>query len=34
VTANAMLARDGTKHLGYLLKLTYPDGHYYQVAAE
>jgi hypothetical protein len=34
VTATAMLARDGTQHLGYLLKLTYEDGHYYQLAAE
>jgi hypothetical protein len=34
VTASAMLARDGTQHLGYLLKLTYEDGHYYQLAAE
>jgi hypothetical protein len=34
VTASVMLARDGTQHLGYLLKLTYEDGHYYQLAAE
>lgn len=34
VTATAMPARDGTQHLGYLLKLTYEDGHYYQLAAE
>jgi hypothetical protein len=32
VTATTMLARDGTQHLGYLLKLTYEDGHYYQLA--
>jgi Family of unknown function (DUF6152) len=34
VTANTMLARDGTKHLAYLLKLTYADGHYIQFAGE
>jgi hypothetical protein len=34
VSASAMLARDGTQHLGYLLKLTYEDGHYYQLASE
>jgi hypothetical protein len=32
VTAVANPARDGTQHLGYLLKLTYEDGHYYQLA--
>ena len=34
VTAEAILARDGTAHLGYLLKLTYEDGHFYQLAGE
>jgi hypothetical protein len=34
VTAEAILARDGTQHLAWLLKLTYPDGHYYQLAGE
>jgi Family of unknown function (DUF6152) len=34
VTADAILARDGTAHLGWLLKLTYEDGHYYQLAGE
>jgi hypothetical protein len=23
-------ARDGTPHLGFMMKLTYPDGHFYQ----
>ena len=34
VTAEAILARDGTEHLAWLLKLTYEDGHYYQIAGE
>jgi hypothetical protein len=34
VTADAILARDGTENLGWLLKLTYEDGHYYQLAGE
>lgn len=34
VTADAILARDGTQNLGWLLKLTYEDGHYYQLAGE
>ncbi len=34
VSAKTMPARDGTKHLGYLIKLTYEDGHYYQLAAD
>ncbi|HEY2590534.1 MAG TPA: DUF6152 family protein [Steroidobacteraceae bacterium] len=27
-------ARDGTQHMGYLLKITYADGHHYQFGAE
>jgi len=27
-------ARDGTPHLGYLIKITYPDGKVYQFSAE
>jgi hypothetical protein len=27
-------ARDGTPHLGYLLKITYADGHHYQFGAD
>ena len=27
-------ARDGTSNLGYILKITYADGHYYQLAEE
>lgn len=34
VTAEAILARDGTAHLAWVLKLTYEDGHYYQLAGE
>jgi hypothetical protein len=34
VTADAILARDGTENLAWLLKITYPDGHYYQLAGE
>ena len=34
VTADAILARDGTRHLAWLLKLTYEDGHHYQLAGE
>lgn len=34
VTADALLARDGTANLGWLLKLTYADGHVYQLAGE
>lgn len=34
VTATALLARDGTEGLGWLLKLTYEDGHTYQLAGE
>lgn len=34
VMADAILARDGTANLAWLLKLTYEDGHYYQLAGE
>lgn len=34
VTAEAILARNGTPNLAWLLKLTYDDGHYYQLAGE
>lgn len=35
-TANveAYLARDGTAHLGYLVEITYADGHHYQFASD
>jgi hypothetical protein len=33
VTADVILARDGTQHLGWAMKLTYADGHYYQLSA-
>lgn len=32
VTVDTILARDGTDHLGWLLRIDYPDGHYYQLA--
>jgi hypothetical protein len=34
VTVDAILARDGTANLAWVLKLTYDDGHYYQLAGE
>ena len=34
VTVDTILARDGTQHLAWLLKINYPDGHYYQLAGE
>ncbi len=34
VTAEALMARDGSAHLAWLLKLTYEDGHFYQLAGE
>jgi Family of unknown function (DUF6152) len=34
VTVSGFPARDGTKNLGWVLKLTYADGHYYQLAGE
>jgi hypothetical protein len=33
VKADVILARDGTQHLGWAMKLTYSDGHYYQLSA-
>lgn len=33
-TVDAYPARDGTPHLGYLVKITYADGHHYQFAAD
>jgi hypothetical protein len=32
VTVDAFPARDGTAHLGFLAKITYPDGHHFQFA--
>jgi Family of unknown function (DUF6152) len=34
VTVDAFPARDGTAHLGFLAKITYPDGHHFQFAQE
>jgi hypothetical protein len=34
VTAVAHPARDGSKHLGFLIKLTYPDGRFYQFSED
>jgi Family of unknown function (DUF6152) len=33
VTVNLHPARDGTQHLGYITKLTFPDGRYFQFGA-
>ena len=30
MTVVALPARDGTPHLGYMMKITYPDGKIYQ----
>jgi hypothetical protein len=34
VTVEGLLARDGTEHLAWLLKITYEDGHFYQLGGE
>jgi hypothetical protein len=34
VTVDAFPARDGTAHLGFLAKITYPDGHHFQFAQD
>lgn len=34
VTVRCRTARDGTTNLGYTLKITYADGHYYQLSEE
>lgn len=34
VTVDAYSARDGTQNLAWVLKLTYDDGHYFQLAGE
>ena len=34
VTADAILSRDGTQNVAWVMKLTYADGHYYQLAGE
>ncbi|HTC44846.1 MAG TPA: DUF6152 family protein [Steroidobacteraceae bacterium] len=33
-SVQAYPARDGTPHLGYLVKITYADGHHYQFASD
>jgi hypothetical protein len=33
-TVDAYPARDGTPHLGYILMITYADGHHYQFAPD
>jgi hypothetical protein len=33
-TVDAYPARDGTPHLGYMMKITYADGHHYQFAPD
>ena len=34
VTVEAFPARDGTANLGFLAKITYPDGHHFQFAQD
>jgi len=34
VSVEAFPARDGTAHLGFLAKITYPDGHHFQFAQD
>jgi uncharacterized protein DUF6152 len=34
ITVVAHPARDGTKHLGFMMKLTFPDGHFFQFAPD
>src|ERR1044071_742006 len=34
VTINAVPARDGTKHLGWISKITYADGHFFLLAGD
>jgi len=34
VTADAIPARDGSQNVAWVMKLTYADGHYYQLAGE
>jgi hypothetical protein len=34
VTVAAYPARDGTAQLGFLAKITYPDGHHFQFAQD
>ena len=34
VTIDAIPARDGTKHLGYISKITYADGHFFQLSGD
>ena len=34
VTVRIHTARDGTSNLGYILKITYADGHFYQLGRE
>jgi hypothetical protein len=34
VTVIVYPARDGTQHLGFMTKLTFPDGHFFQFAPE
>jgi Family of unknown function (DUF6152) len=33
-SVDAYLARDGTPHLGYLVKIVYADGHHFQFASD
>jgi hypothetical protein len=33
VTVTILPSRDGTKHIGYIERITYADGHYYQLGS-
>jgi hypothetical protein len=34
ISVSAVPARDGTKHLAWISKITYADGHYHQLAGQ
>jgi hypothetical protein len=34
VTVDALPARDGTRHLGWMTKITYEDGHFHQLGGQ
>jgi hypothetical protein len=33
VTVTILPARDGSKHIGYIERITYPDGHFFQLGS-
>ncbi|MDC0598456.1 DUF6152 family protein [Gammaproteobacteria bacterium] len=34
VTISGLTARDGSKNLGYIIRITYEDGHFYQLSGD